>query len=371
MAEVLSDDDLSVVEDVRCGKRIRDTMSDGSDSDVPVKKKRAATRRRARPVAITSKSVCSIYKVSDDLLRFKPPDKLKITELGDSDDEDYNLILSRNPKEKKRKKKKKDMSIVLSSNENSENELECIGVTTEKEKRLNDVSTDSPSPPPSPPLYAQFMEQPVRNKKDMKVIKNVNAALNSMHEYSHSFQSPFSGADDSFTLASPTIEEKTIKVKVKCKCGLQRYDLKMTDSFGIVIKTLADLFHVPIERIALTLRNDSIIATDTPRSVNLHIADFIECVVLEPGSVTQNSPLNQKENCIDIKIQSKGAKTKKTVSIKKTSPLQKLMDDYAKLIDTPRNNITFYFDGDKITPNQTPADIDIESDDVIDAVITR
>ncbi len=45
------------------------------------------------------------------------------------------------------------------------------------------------------------------------------------------------------------------------------------------------------------------------------------------------------------------------------------MDAFAQTLDLPVRKVKFTFDGDQVKPSSSPQDLDMESDDVIDARI--
>jgi hypothetical protein len=47
--------------------------------------------------------------------------------------------------------------------------------------------------------------------------------------------------------------------------------------------------------------------------------------------------------------------------------LESYLKKFAKEMSVTYTKIKFYFDGDKINPKQTPEDLQMEEDDVIDA----
>ena len=53
---------------------------------------------------------------------------------------------------------------------------------------------------------------------------------------------------------------------------------------------------------------------------------------------------------------------------KKTTALSKLMNAFCQRQGVNLNAVRFLFDGERIAPHQTPADLGMEDGDVIDAV---
>jgi len=57
--------------------------------------------------------------------------------------------------------------------------------------------------------------------------------------------------------------------------------------------------------------------------------------------------------------------------IKKQTPLRKLMDAYCQRQAIDSNSIRFLYDGQRIQAEQTPKELDMEDNDIIDAVLQQ
>ncbi|XP_070573380.1 NFATC2-interacting protein-like [Ptychodera flava] len=366
MAEGLSDSTENAEKELHHDEQADDDSECISEN---ITKKKAATKR-ARPVTL-NKSYEHIYTVSDNLFRF---DQQRVpAQLIDSDDDDDdNDIVWQGQLSPVKKPRRPAMpkAIYVSSDEEKDDDVCIVGYKTPEKQNTSIYSDKSPSPPPSPPppSSVSVIVQP-RNRRTTKVLRNVDAAVDSIRR--NAFQSPLAQSpDDCFIIGSPQ-EDKTMKVKIRCKLGVQRYDMKMTDCFGVIMKSLAEKLHVDSERILLTLKDDSIVAEDTPLSTNLQITDIIDCVVVDVNAATSDpNDVSESDNdYVQIKVQGKD-KSKKIISIKRTDPLERLMEEYSSWKQIPRNKVTFFFDGDKLFPQNTPQDLDMETDDVIDVMIT-
>lgn len=53
--------------------------------------------------------------------------------------------------------------------------------------------------------------------------------------------------------------------------------------------------------------------------------------------------------------------------IKRTTPLKRLMDAFAKRQGRDMDSLRFLYDGVRIQPDQTPDDLDMEDNDIIEA----
>jgi len=57
--------------------------------------------------------------------------------------------------------------------------------------------------------------------------------------------------------------------------------------------------------------------------------------------------------------------------IRKNTPMRKLMDAYCARQSIALNSVRFLYDGQRINPEQTPKDLDMEDNDLIDVVLQQ
>lgn len=257
---------------------------------------------------------------------------------------------------------------------------EDIWITEDKSLEEIDSSTadirevsfnTSPSPPPCPDLSAatrlRIHERQARDPRLREldnVLENLKKSTNS-NMSSPNYHRPPSviSLDDSFGLPSPS--ERNVVVKVRTRTGIQRFTMKACEPFGKIILQLAEQEGVTEDKIMLTLKEINILGYDTPISVHLNVADIIECVVMNTPVMTEK--LDEEEaNEIEIKVQGNDADSKKTFKISKTDPLENLMVAYCAFRKLPRSKIKFLFDGELLKGSETPVDLDMEEEDVID-----
>lgn len=55
------------------------------------------------------------------------------------------------------------------------------------------------------------------------------------------------------------------------------------------------------------------------------------------------------------------------LSLSQADALRKLMTAFAAVLEVPVSQLQFTFDGDPVSPDQTPNDLDMDNDDIIDA----
>lgn len=82
-----------------------------------------------------------------------------------------------------------------------------------------------------------------------------------------------------------------------------------------------------------------------------------------------NTDANKGES-INLKVKSVDGE-EVVFKVKKTTPFKKLMDAYCKRTGKDSESVRFMFDGSRLETNQTPADLDMEDGDEIDAMVTQ
>ncbi|XP_074642136.1 uncharacterized protein LOC141899621 [Tubulanus polymorphus] len=227
----------------------------------------------------------------------------------------------------------------------------------------------SPSPPPPPPTPPPNIAQPERKKRQKKDVKDALRSLDHVKVLSNisSINTQETGIDDSFsdvTLLSP-VAQKAIIIKVRSRSGIHRICMTQDEPFHRVIVEMAAKEGLPSDRCMLLVRDATIRPYDTPAKHNLTVADILSFTVQ-----CDDQPLAE-EICsggIKIFLQTKGYKTKLSASLMKDEPLQKAMLKYSVERTVDLKKLKFFFDGEEILPTQTPNDVDLDEDDVIDVV---
>ena len=57
--------------------------------------------------------------------------------------------------------------------------------------------------------------------------------------------------------------------------------------------------------------------------------------------------------------------------VKKTTAFAKVMNAYCKKVGADMESVRFLFDGQRLRPEQTPADLEMEDEDEIDAMVSQ
>lgn len=231
----------------------------------------------------------------------------------------------------------------------------------------------SPTPPPAwSPELSEATKMRI-NLRQNKKLKELDIVLDSLKRSTKTnWASPDSQLSSSVICESdsdgfPSPSERDVAVKVRTRSGIKRFTTKAAEPFGKIISQLAQLEGVSEDKIMLSLADINILGYDTPISIHLSVADIIECVVIDKPILPDS--VEEDENSIEIKVQGKEPDSKKTFRILKTDQLEKLMTAYCEYRKLPRSRIKFFFDGEDLKGGETPEQLDMEHEDVIDVQV--
>eukprot|EP01084_Bolivina_argentea_P232537 391917_1 len=78
----------------------------------------------------------------------------------------------------------------------------------------------------------------------------------------------------------------------------------------------------------------------------------------------------QNREHLNLKVKAQDG-TEVYFKVKKTTKLKKLMDAYCARVGKEAGSIRFLFDGDRIAPDSTPNELNMEDEDEIDAMVEQ
>ncbi|XP_033628344.1 NFATC2-interacting protein-like isoform X1 [Asterias rubens] len=358
------------------------SLSDKSEVKVKTKKeegtepkmKRAATQKRHITLPMAEIKPCNIY--SSAAYSIVRP---SLDDLQDSDEEDCSYNTQHNKKKKRptRRNKKPSRGVYFDSDDD---DFRCNGERTPSKKTSSTVSLDSPCSPPPPPDLGSPMQRPLAHDKvTSHLLRKINVTLTNVRCVQNEFSS-----DDAFSPLSrtprgslsvididapqPPRTRNSITVKVRSKFGLHRYQLAMTESFSTIITEIAELEGASRDCVKLTRvgHDKEITEFDTPQSINLHIADIIDCLIVDPPS------LPGSQDTVEVTLQGMEKNSSMTTITSRTDPLERIMAEYSTFCGHPVAKLRFSFDGETIKPSDTPELLDFEEDtNMIDVHILR
>ncbi|XP_063791434.1 NFATC2-interacting protein-like isoform X2 [Pseudophryne corroboree] len=321
--------------------------SDGSsDSDVAVVIPQRAKRRRMLPGTVPIAPTVYSNKVNSSLkLLSDRPSTLdemeKELQMKQGCDDLENEAIAE-PQAATVKLPMYDLSD--SDAENEKSDVPC--------QRIRD---SSPSPPPTP-------KTPVRKGRKNKQIREMEASLKDLGTVLSPVHNSISDDNDVIMVGSSPAPELTIKVRRRGQ--IFRINIRMMEPLQSLVDSMASRLEVDSSQILLMQGDRELDTKDTPKALNLSVADIIECVVLS-ASREQGSG-DEEDDKICLKIQGKDRESHLSVTIRKNEPLQSLMDQYRTAMGLTKK-VCFMFEGKKLKGRSTAEELGLEGDDIIEA----
>ncbi|XP_063510298.1 NFATC2-interacting protein isoform X2 [Pongo pygmaeus] len=172
------------------------------------------------------------------------------------------------------------------------------------------------------------------------------------------------GQEDEVVLVEgPTLPEtpRLFPLKIRCRADLVRLPLRMSEPLQSVVDHMATHLGVSPSRILLLFGETELSPTATPRTLKLGVADIIDCVVL--ASSPEATETSQQ---LQLRVQGKEKQQTLEVSLSRDSPLKTLMSHYEEAMGLSGRKLSFFFDGTKLSGRELPADLGMESGDLIE-----
>ncbi|XP_006009853.1 NFATC2-interacting protein isoform X2 [Latimeria chalumnae] len=344
----------------------QDDASSGSDVELVVPRPQATQPPRAkRRKIIDSSSIATVpvysNKVNSSLKLYADnpgqlEQVLKSRSQRAESDSGWNIHLDeRNPNSVSMPgEAKQNVCELLESDEEAEQCLKAQPLMRDK----------SPSPPPTPDVSQKY-----QGRAYFK-IREVNKKLNNLAAFQIQARKTPLEDDDVCVLGSTTIADlaREITVKVQCRTDVFRIPLLTTDPLQKVVNQMASQLQVSPDKILLLQRDVELSPEETPYSLKLTVADIIECIVVSDASDQQEAVVKgtAEDDEICLRVKGKEKNSLQIISVRKTDPLKKLMDEYKERMGLKGQKVTFLFDGEKLSNKSTAKDHDMEMDDVID-----
>ncbi|XP_064612837.1 NFATC2-interacting protein-like [Liolophura sinensis] len=229
------------------------------------------------------------------------------------------------------------------------------------------LANRSPTPPPSPPSSPKTLYPSTVGNK---LSTNVRNAIKFLHSPHLTDYTPLEDQDLIFDGEEPADTVRKMMVKVRSRSGIQRFSLKMTETFKRIFSEMAEHEGVKEGQIVMFRREESIRPAHTPESLSLHVADIIDCRIGGEADMNESLDCSLVENVITIFIQGKDSRSKTAIKMRKDDPLETGLQKYCKQSGATMETMSLVFDGDVVSVNQTPDDLDMEDGDCIDVITT-
>ncbi|XP_078003955.1 NFATC2-interacting protein-like [Phascolarctos cinereus] len=338
----------------RCGERDSDSNSEeeGAGAAERLRLRPPAPRRRRRLLGPGEAPVVPVYsgKVKSSL-RFFPKDLRQPLFTGSPGGEPLDLDSDPSLSEAV-------LSPVSSSEKNQK-------VNHEEEKHVLDRdSSSSPSPPPKRRGPSRKPLRALRKMREVnKRLQGLRSFLSSLSPEDHVSEN----SDDEVIL----VEENNVResprllsLKVRCRTDLVRLPLSTAEPLQVVVDHMASCLGVPPARILLLFQEVELSPNATLGSLKIGVADIIDCVVL----ASPPEPSKESESGEELRLRVQGQKKHQVleVTVPRGAPLSTLMSHYVEAMGLKGHELSFFFDGEKLSGQGTPAELGMEEEDLIE-----
>ncbi|XP_064151838.1 NFATC2-interacting protein isoform X2 [Loxodonta africana] len=231
----------------------------------------------------------------------------------------------------------------------------------EEEKKMFLAQDMSPSPPSPPRTKSR------KHTRALQKLREVNKRLqdlrSSLSPKQHQGQDCQSQEDDVVLVEGPIFPQspRLFPLKIRCRADLVRLPVRMSEPLQSVVDHMANHLGVSPSRILLLFGETELSPTATPRTLKLGVADIIDCVVL--ASSPEAAETSQQ---LQLRVQGKEKHQVLEVSLSPDSPLKTLMARYEEAMGLSGCKLAFFFDGTKLSGVELPADLGMESGDLIE-----
>ncbi|XP_008155914.2 NFATC2-interacting protein isoform X2 [Eptesicus fuscus] len=232
----------------------------------------------------------------------------------------------------------------------------------EEERRTVSLSQDT-SPVPSPLPRTKSRKHSRALQKLREVNKRLQDLRSCLSPKQRQGQDPLSQDDEVVLLEGPVLPRspRRFQLKVRCRADLIRLPVTMSEPLQSVVDHMATHLGVSPSRILLLFGETELSPTATPRTLKLGVADIIDCVVL-----ASSPEAAETAHLLQLRVQGKEKHQTLQVSLSRDSPLKTLMSHYEEAMGLSGHKLSFFFDGTKLSGKELPADLGMESGDLIE-----
>ncbi|XP_071636815.1 DNA repair protein Rad60 isoform X1 [Temnothorax longispinosus] len=179
--------------------------------------------------------------------------------------------------------------------------------------------------------------------------------------------------DNIIALSDDDKEDDNYEMNIKVYWRSNRIDrlsMRRHDSFKGIFEYYADLEKVSVNEVLIMKKDQIINPTDTPASLKLSIIDILDGGIVHPGMNTLTQDDSNDEDICTIKVQTANKKQSLTIPLKKDEQFKRLFANCAEQLNVKEEDLKFYFDGEQISPTDTPESLDLEGEACVDLHIS-
>ncbi|XP_060946024.1 NFATC2-interacting protein isoform X2 [Limanda limanda] len=330
-----------------------DPVSDSEAQAVkpPPKRRRILDASAIVPVPVYSNKVSSS-------LRLKPMDHVFTKKETTEDAADDSLWSSRETK-----------VAVIGLSDSEEEEAEHV---ENKAEHGGLETVRSPSPPPPESLVQKQSSQVKKKISEIDRRLKVMSSLMSPEPQKRTRRRPGSRTpaseeeQDDVIITNPdsgswdssySSSLHEISLKIRCRTDIHKIPVLSSTPLSDVLAQLSVVLLVPPPRLLL-LRED----------VELPLDSTVECVVMADDEKSKEAVGGS--DVLTVRLQSKDRAAAQEFSLHRDAPLGPVFSQYlSSMTLSAQRKVRFHFDGSKVKPGQTPAQLDMEDGDIIEVWI--
>ncbi|XP_057551299.1 NFATC2-interacting protein [Hippopotamus amphibius kiboko] len=231
----------------------------------------------------------------------------------------------------------------------------------EEKKKMLLVQDTSPLTPPLPRTSSRKHTQALRKLREVnKRLQDLRSCLSPKQPQG---QDQLSQEDEVVLVEGPVLPEnpRLLPLKIRCRADLVRLPIRVSEPLQSAVDHMAARLGVSPSRILLLFGETELSPTSTPRTLKLGVADIIDCVVL-----ASSPEAAETSQLLQLRVQGKEKHQMLDISLPRDSPLKTLMSRYEEAMGLSGHNLSFFFDGTKLSGKELPADLGMESGDLIE-----
>ncbi|XP_033826383.1 NFATC2-interacting protein [Periophthalmus magnuspinnatus] len=158
--------------------------------------------------------------------------------------------------------------------------------------------------------------------------------------------------------------ERRFPLKVRCRTDLHKIPVLPSTPLSAVVEQLSVKLGVPSPRLLL-LRQEVELSTEaTVGELGLGIADILECMVMAERDMPTGG---DAADIIKVRLKGKDRTMAQEFCLRRDAPLGSVFSQFSSGHSViAQAKFSFHFDGCKLSPHQTPEELDMEDGDIIE-----
>ncbi|XP_074595868.1 uncharacterized protein LOC141850995 [Brevipalpus obovatus] len=242
----------------------------------------------------------------------------------------------------------------------------------------DDVETLSSDSSDYMPSCMPKKEQQTRANPTRSAGGNFKKGKQIADSHQHTFIGPESGPSVSAEPIGSIQKSKTVSVKFRHGEKVHRIPIPYTDCFWKHLKTIRKTLghNDKTHKLIIFHEGKCLTFDETPESLKLNVAEMLACYSKPLADNEKQATVNSKDgpeksdpNSITIKFRNeKDTRSTKpfTCHVPKNGSLKSSMEEYSKNCDIPLTNLIFEFDGERLSGEETPDELDMDDGSLID-----